>query len=188
MAGEGFEPSKAEPRGLQPRPFDRSGIPPSAGILKAGAQRFPLVPLAGVPQPLRLGQRLELLERVVLDLANPFACDVERTPDLLERLRSLTRQPEPQLEDLALARAAAPPAPDARSRGAGSPTHARTVTRPCGPRRSRPARTPPPRRSASRARSAAAPCAGSPAPRAWCTRAPSAISSGVGSRPSVCTS
>jgi hypothetical protein len=28
MAGEGFEPSKAEPHGLQPRPFDRSGIPP----------------------------------------------------------------------------------------------------------------------------------------------------------------
>ena len=28
MAGEGFEPSKAEPRGLQPRPFDRSGTPP----------------------------------------------------------------------------------------------------------------------------------------------------------------
>ncbi len=30
MAGEGFEPSKAEPRGLQPRPFDRSGTPPPA--------------------------------------------------------------------------------------------------------------------------------------------------------------
>ena len=30
MAGEGFEPSKAEPRGLQPRPFDRSGTPPRA--------------------------------------------------------------------------------------------------------------------------------------------------------------
>ena len=28
VAGAGFEPAKAEPRGLQPRPFDRSGIPP----------------------------------------------------------------------------------------------------------------------------------------------------------------
>src|SRR4051812_9037019 len=28
MVGEGFEPSKAEPTGLQPVPFDRSGIPP----------------------------------------------------------------------------------------------------------------------------------------------------------------
>jgi hypothetical protein len=29
MAGEGFEPSKAEPTDLQSVPFDRSGIPPS---------------------------------------------------------------------------------------------------------------------------------------------------------------
>ncbi len=28
MAGEGFEPSKAEPTDLQSVPFDRSGIPP----------------------------------------------------------------------------------------------------------------------------------------------------------------
>src|SRR3954468_8029266 len=31
MVGEGFEPSKAEPTGLQPVPFDRSGIPPGGG-------------------------------------------------------------------------------------------------------------------------------------------------------------
>ena len=30
MAGAGFEPAKAEPRDLQSRPFDRSGIPPGA--------------------------------------------------------------------------------------------------------------------------------------------------------------
>ncbi len=29
VAGAGFEPAKDEPRGLQPRPFDRSGTPPS---------------------------------------------------------------------------------------------------------------------------------------------------------------
>ena len=31
VVGEGFEPSKAEPTGLQPVPFDRSGIPPGGG-------------------------------------------------------------------------------------------------------------------------------------------------------------
>src|SRR5947209_14967946 len=31
MAGPGFEPGKAEPMGLQPIPFDRSGIPPGGG-------------------------------------------------------------------------------------------------------------------------------------------------------------
>ena len=31
MVGAGFEPSKAEPTGLQPVPFDRSGIPPGGG-------------------------------------------------------------------------------------------------------------------------------------------------------------
>ena len=32
MGGAGFEPAKAEPTGLQPVPFDRSGIPPCAGF------------------------------------------------------------------------------------------------------------------------------------------------------------
>gem|GEM_PF-5204637 len=31
MAGAGFEPAKAEPCGLQPHPFDRSGTPPGVG-------------------------------------------------------------------------------------------------------------------------------------------------------------
>ena len=31
MGGGGFEPPKAEPTGLQPVPFDRSGIPPGTG-------------------------------------------------------------------------------------------------------------------------------------------------------------
>ena len=43
--------------------------------------------LHAVAQPLRLGQRLELLERVVLDLADALARDVERPPDLLQRAR-----------------------------------------------------------------------------------------------------
>ena len=32
MAGEGFEPSKAEPTRLQRVPFDRSGTPPGVGV------------------------------------------------------------------------------------------------------------------------------------------------------------
>src|SRR3954453_2704753 len=57
----------------------------------------------GVAQPLRLGQRLELLERVVLDLPDALARDVERPPDLLQRVRPRARQAEAHLDDLALA-------------------------------------------------------------------------------------
>jgi len=49
--------------------------------------------LGRVAQPLRLGQRLELLERVVLDLADPLARHVEGLSDLLERPRALAGQP-----------------------------------------------------------------------------------------------
>src|SRR5277367_1219045 len=44
MAGEGFEPSKAEPRGLQPRPFDRSGTPPRARESKRSVRTGPAAP------------------------------------------------------------------------------------------------------------------------------------------------
>src|SRR3954469_12889046 len=59
--------------------------------------------LAGVAQPLRLGPRLELLHRVVLDLADPLASDVERAADLLERPRPAAGEAEAHLDDLALA-------------------------------------------------------------------------------------
>src|ERR1700751_2091947 len=58
--------------------------------------------LRSVPQPLRLGQRLELLERVVLDLPDTLAGDVERPPDLLERVGPFARQAEAHLDHLAL--------------------------------------------------------------------------------------
>src|SRR5215217_4644294 len=58
---------------------------------------------AGVAQPLRLGQRLELLQRVVLDLADALARDVERAADLLQRERARAGEPEAHLDDLALA-------------------------------------------------------------------------------------
>ncbi len=40
MAGEGFEPSKAEPTDLQSVPFDRSGTPPEA-VRSVAAARAP---------------------------------------------------------------------------------------------------------------------------------------------------
>src|SRR5215218_8096721 len=59
--------------------------------------------LGGVAQLLGLWQRLELLQRVVLDLADPLARDVERAADLLERPRPPAGQPEAHLDDLPLA-------------------------------------------------------------------------------------
>src|SRR6476659_1962258 len=52
-----------------------------------------------VSESLRLRERLELLERVVLDLANTLARDSERLPDLLERARLRAVEPVPQLDD-----------------------------------------------------------------------------------------
>src|SRR5205823_2815338 len=60
-------------------------------------------PLRRVPQPLRLRQRLQLLQRVVLDLADPFAGDVERPAHLFQRVRALAGQAEAHLDHLALA-------------------------------------------------------------------------------------
>src|SRR3954452_22840312 len=115
MAGEGFEPSKAEPPDLQSGPFDRSGTPPALvqtatrkssdrGAARAGSAAVAWTQvLARVAETLRLGQRLELLQRVVLDLPDPLARDVERAPDLLERSRPSAGEPEAHLDDLALA-------------------------------------------------------------------------------------
>src|SRR3954464_12489119 len=115
MAGEGFEPSKAEPPDLQSGPFDRSGTPPALvqtatrkssdrGAARAGSAAVAWTQvLAGVAKALRLGQRLELLQRVVLDLPDPLARDVERAADLLERPRPAAGETEAHLDDLALA-------------------------------------------------------------------------------------
>src|SRR4051794_40463737 len=59
--------------------------------------------LRRVAQTLRLGQHLELLERVVLDLADALARDSERAADLLQGARLLAGQPEAHLDHLALA-------------------------------------------------------------------------------------
>src|SRR6478672_2485697 len=57
----------------------------------------------GVAERLRLGQVLELLQRVVLDLADPLAGHAERAADLLERPRLSAEQPVAELDHLALA-------------------------------------------------------------------------------------
>src|SRR3954452_11056107 len=63
----------------------------------------PLTSLSDVAELLGLGEALELLERLVLDLADALARHVERAPDLVERARVLPAEAVPQLEDAALA-------------------------------------------------------------------------------------
>src|SRR5918995_471000 len=58
--------------------------------------------LDAVLERLRLRQALELLQRVVLDLADPLARDAEGAADLLECARRRSGKPEPQLDHLAL--------------------------------------------------------------------------------------
>src|SRR5438270_111566 len=49
MAGPGFEPGKAEPCGLQPHPFDRSGISPEV-LGRQLKRRFSGLILDEIPQ------------------------------------------------------------------------------------------------------------------------------------------
>src|SRR4051794_37376118 len=51
MAGAGFEPAKAEPHGLQPRPFDRSGTPPSGREYSAARPAFIVLSSPGPDAP-----------------------------------------------------------------------------------------------------------------------------------------
>src|SRR3954454_6984570 len=60
-------------------------------------------PLGELPKPLRLGELLQLLQRVVLDLPDSLARDAERPPDLLERQRLMPAKPVTQLDHLPLA-------------------------------------------------------------------------------------
>src|SRR5436190_22478628 len=59
--------------------------------------------LSDVSELLSLGEALQLLQRLVLDLADALARDVERPPDLIERARMLAAEPVAQLENSALA-------------------------------------------------------------------------------------
>src|SRR4051812_1922862 len=56
-----------------------------------------------VAELLGLRERLQLLQRLVLDLADALARDVERPPDLVQRAGMLAAEPVAQLEHPALA-------------------------------------------------------------------------------------
>ena len=61
------------------------------------------MPLDAILESLRFWQGLELLERVVLDLADAFAGDAERPADLLQRAGLLALEPETELDHLPVA-------------------------------------------------------------------------------------
>src|SRR3954451_20356644 len=54
-------------------------------------------------QLLRVAERAQLLQALVLDLPDPLARDVERPPHLVKRAGMLAVQPVAELEDAALA-------------------------------------------------------------------------------------
>src|SRR6266567_2419356 len=58
--------------------------------------------LGDVAKHLRVAERPQLLQALVLDLADPLARDVEHPPHLVERARMLAIQPVAELEHLAL--------------------------------------------------------------------------------------
>src|SRR3954453_23324848 len=60
--------------------------------------------LGDVPELLPLGEALKLLERLVLDLPDALARDVERPADLVERARVLAAEAVAQLEHTPVAR------------------------------------------------------------------------------------
>src|SRR4051812_32464463 len=76
------------------------------GDLRAGrgpGRQVARAALSDVAQFLRFGEALQLLQRLVLDLTDPFARDVERAADLVERAGMLAAQPVAQLEHATLA-------------------------------------------------------------------------------------
>src|SRR5882672_6897859 len=65
---------------------------------------FAMRPGSGhVAELLSLREALQLLQRLVLDLADALARDVERPPDLVERARVLAAEPVAQLQHAPLA-------------------------------------------------------------------------------------
>src|SRR3954451_15732970 len=77
-----------------PRPIRGTGTPWTTTVYAV---------LGDVPELLGLGEALELLERLVLDLADALARHVEGAADLVERPRMLAAEAVAELEDAALA-------------------------------------------------------------------------------------
>src|SRR3954452_11000910 len=67
------------------------------------SSRSAVAPLRDVAELLSLRERLKLLQRLVLDLADPLARHVERAADLVQRAGMLSAEPVAQLEHAALA-------------------------------------------------------------------------------------
>src|SRR3954470_13260493 len=86
MAGRWGRPTTTKPRTM-------AGLRKSVGRVRR---------LCDVAKLLGLSEALELLERLVLDLADALAGDVERPPDLVEGARVLAAQPVAKLEDTPL--------------------------------------------------------------------------------------
>ena len=80
-----------------------SHAPLTARVSRREDSQFSRGDLPGIPKPLRLGQGLELLQRVVLDLTDALARDVEGATDLLEGVGTLSGESEAELDHLALA-------------------------------------------------------------------------------------
>src|SRR5207302_2598026 len=75
--------------------FDgRDGRPPRGVVSRGSEPGFS----GDVAELLSLGERLQLLERLILDLPDPLARDVEGPPDLVKRPRVLAAKSVPQLQ------------------------------------------------------------------------------------------
>src|SRR5271165_7203611 len=83
-------------RSAPPRPALSSAC--GRGRWTLPRRRRPRRPSGDVAELLCLGEALQLLERLVLDLTDALARDVERAADLIERPGMLAAQPVAQLE------------------------------------------------------------------------------------------
>src|SRR5919106_872564 len=97
-------PQAVHGRGARLGRAARLQVPALQAVRARGPRRGAGEDLEGVLEALRLGQGLELLQRVVLDLTDPLARDAEGAADLLERPRRVAVQPVAHLDHLPLAR------------------------------------------------------------------------------------